>query len=99
MSGVRQVSRAGPGIHARGGELPHSLGHSDRILIAGDDLCARLTEGERDGVADLPRPADSRDQHDPSSKVMRVRAHCPPTGAGGLPRKASSRSSHSSGTS
>ena len=72
--GLGEVAGAGPGVHAERGELPHPLGHADRVQVAGDDPRARLAEGQRDRVADLSRPADAGDEDDLAGEVER-RAH------------------------
>jgi hypothetical protein len=72
---LREISGAGSGIHAQGREFAHALGDADRVQVAGHDLCARMAEGERDGIPDLARAADTGDEDDLALEVVGGRAH------------------------
>ena len=75
MSGWVRSPAQGRASTPERGELPDPLGHADRVEVAGDDLGAGLPEGERDGVADLARPADAGHQHDLAGEVESPVAH------------------------
>jgi hypothetical protein len=73
--GLGEIARAGPGIDALGGKLSDSFRHADCIPIAGNDLGARVTEGEGDGISDLAGAPHSGDEYDLAAKVELVSAH------------------------